>query len=171
MREILSDKTRRLIGKTAKRLAAKSAMRFALCVKSEKTRISKCKEGENAAGKPQTAAFFQFTFINGFKKSLRTENAEKETMNGTVYLIHLDAPIAHARHYIGWAKWIKERIKPHRNGTGAKFLAEAVRREINFDVVRTWENTEENTDGNFERKLKNRKKARMLCPICRKEKK
>ena len=92
---------------------------------------------------------------------------EKETLHGTVYLIHLDAPIAHARHYIGWAKWFKERIRHHRNGTGAKFLAEAVRREINFDVVRTWENT----NGNFERKLKNRKKARMLCPICRKEKK
>ncbi len=96
---------------------------------------------------------------------------EKETMHGTVYLIHLDAPIAHARHYIGWAKWLQARIRHHRNGTGAKFLAEAVRREINFDVVRTWENTEENTDGNFERKLKNRKKARMLCPICRQEKK
>ncbi len=84
-------------------------------------------------------------------------------MKGTVYLIHLEIKIAHAQHYIGWAKWFSTRIRHHRNGTGAKFLAEAVRREINFDVVRTWENT----DGNFERKLKNRKKARTLCPICR----
>jgi predicted GIY-YIG superfamily endonuclease len=82
-------------------------------------------------------------------------------------LIHLEIKIAHAQHYIGWAKWLQVRIRHHRNGTGAKFLAEAVRREINFDVVRTWENT----DGNFERKLKNWKKARMLCPICRQEKK
>ncbi len=46
LREILSGKTRRLIGKTAKQLAAKSATRFALCAKSERKRISKCKKGK-----------------------------------------------------------------------------------------------------------------------------
>ncbi len=83
-------------------------------------------------------------------------------MKGTVYLIHLDEPIAHASHYIGWSRFFKQRILHHRRGTGAKFLAEAVRRGIAFDVVRTWKNS----DGNFERKLKNRKKARMFCPVC-----
>lgn len=86
-------------------------------------------------------------------------------MNGTVYLIHLESPIAHARHYIGWSRFLKQRIRHHRQGTGARFLAEAVRRGIAFDVVRKWKNA----DGNFERKLKNRKKARKLCPVCRKE--
>ena len=87
-------------------------------------------------------------------------------MKGTSYLIHLEIKIAHAQHYIGWAKWFSTRIRHHQNGTGAKFLAEAVRRGISFEVVQTWKNT----DGNFERKLKNRKKARTLCPICKKEK-
>jgi len=52
-------------------------------------------------------------------------------MKGTVYLIHLESKIAHAQHYIGWAKFYIQRVRHHRNGTGAKFLAEAVRREIN----------------------------------------
>lgn len=86
-------------------------------------------------------------------------------MNGTVYLIHLETPIAHSRHYIGWSLWFKQRIEHHRRGTGARFLAEAVSRGIGFVVARKWENC----DRNFERKLKNRKKARMLCPVCRKE--
>lgn len=86
-------------------------------------------------------------------------------MNGTVYLIHLEKRIAHAQHYIGWSRFLKQRIEHHRRGTGACFLAEAVRRGINFDVVRKWKNA----DGNFERKLKNRKKARLLCPVCRQE--
>lgn len=84
---------------------------------------------------------------------------------GTTYLIHLESKIHHAQHYIGWSKFFKKRIEHHRKGTGARFLAEAVRRGIPFDVARKWENT----DGNFERKLKNRKKARVLCPVCRKE--
>jgi len=86
---------------------------------------------------------------------------------GTVYLIHLHAPIAHAQHYIGWTRYFKERIAHHRNGTGARLLAEAVRRKIPFDVVRKWTNA----DGNFERKLKKQKNARLLCPECRKTKK
>lgn len=84
-------------------------------------------------------------------------------MNGTVYLIHLDSPIAHAQHYIGWARNLKRRLAHHRKGTGAKFLAEAVRRGIGFDIVREWDDA----DRNFERKLKNRKHAPRICPACR----
>lgn len=86
--------------------------------------------------------------------------------SGTVYLIHLQNPISHAQHYIGWSRAFKKRIEHHKNGTGAKFLAEAVRRAIPFNVVRKWTNA----DGHFERKLKNRKNARLLCPLCRADK-
>ena len=86
--------------------------------------------------------------------------------SGTVYLIHLNSPIAHAQHYIGWSRAFKKRLEHHKNGTGAKFLAEAVRRNIAFSVVRKWTNA----DGHFERKLKNRKNARHLCPVCKPEK-
>lgn len=82
---------------------------------------------------------------------------------GTVYLIHLSEPIAgRSQHYIGWAKYLPARIAHHKSGTGARFLQVAVQLHIAFDVVATWEGNRE-----FERKLKNRKKARMLCPICR----
>lgn len=79
-------------------------------------------------------------------------------------MIHLDEPMAHAQHYIGWAKWLKRRIEHHRKGTGANFLKHAVARGIDFSVVRQWENG----DKNLERRLKNRKNARRLCPVCKK---
>ena len=84
---------------------------------------------------------------------------------GTVYLIHLDTPIAnHAQHYIGWAKHLEKRIAHHRARSGARLLAVAVELHIDFEVVRTWEGSRQ-----LERKLKNRKKARMLCPVCRRQ--
>lgn len=83
--------------------------------------------------------------------------------SGSVYLIHLGEPMAHARHYIGWARSVAARLAHHRRGTGAGFLAVAAERGIEFDVVRTWQNA----DKIFERHLKNRKNARRLCPVCR----
>ncbi|CCH02060.1 hypothetical protein FAES_4060 [Fibrella aestuarina BUZ 2] len=80
---------------------------------------------------------------------------------GEVYLIHLNTPMSHAQHYIGWAKEVEKRLFHHRNGTGSRMLAVAAQRGIDFDVVRRWIG-----DRHFERKLKNRHKARMLCPIC-----
>lgn len=58
---------------------------------------------------------------------------------GTVYLIHLSAPIGgRAQHYIGWAKHLASRIAHHRKCSGARFLAVAVELNIDFEVVRTW---------------------------------
>lgn len=84
-----------------------------------------------------------------------------------VYLIHLSEKIAHAQHYIGFAETpatFHRRIEHHRKGTGAKLLAVAIERGISFDVVRTWDDG----DRNFERQLKNQKKSRCLCPVCKK---
>lgn len=89
----------------------------------------------------------------------------KKQSPGTVYLIHLDTPIAgHAQHYIGWAKHLEARIAHHRAKTGARLLQVAVELHINFEVVATWEG-----DRHFERKLKNRKNARRICPVCKKK--
>ncbi|OHB69012.1 MAG: hypothetical protein A2W17_09685 [Planctomycetes bacterium RBG_16_41_13] len=81
-----------------------------------------------------------------------------------VYLIHFDEHFHHARHYIGYtanARTIKQRLACHRNGQGAKILKALNGQGINYEIVRTWQG-----DRNFERKLKNRKKSRMLCPVC-----
>lgn len=86
----------------------------------------------------------------------------------TVYLIHLDEKISNSQHYIGWTeseKTLSARIAHHKNGSGARFLRAANDMGIEYEVVRTWK------DGNkrFERRLKNRKNAKLLCPICNKE--
>lgn len=83
-----------------------------------------------------------------------------------VYLIHLDKPLAHARHYIGFTNNLTQRMHDHELGTrGAKFLKAVRDKGINFRVVRTWPDG----DRNFERKLHNRKKSGDLCPVCRAE--
>lgn len=85
----------------------------------------------------------------------------------TVYLLHFNRPISdRALHYLGFAKDLDSRIEAHRNGNGARLTQVARERGIGFDVVRVWKK------GNrtLERKLKNRKNASKLCPICQKEK-
>lgn len=83
-----------------------------------------------------------------------------------VYLIHLERPLAHARHYIGYAKddwnlWL--RLQHHRGGNGSRFLKAVVHADIPFYIVRIWENGSQD----FERKLKRRGSAKRICPLCR----
>ena len=70
-----------------------------------------------------------------------------------IYLIHFEKYFHHCRHYIGYTSKddVEERFVRHKAG-------------IDFQVVRTWEGGYE-----LERKLKNRKNAKKLCPICRGE--
>ena len=90
---------------------------------------------------------------------------------GTVYLIHFARPIgnpenvrAMAQHYIGWTQDEPQRLHDH-NATvdGAKIMQAVKERGIAWRVVRRWPNVNKV----FERKLKERKKARDLCPECR----
>lgn len=83
-----------------------------------------------------------------------------------VYLLHFERQIAHAQHYLGYAKVVNDRIQCHRSGNGARLVAEFVSRGIDFTVAKIW------PKGNrrFERQLKNRKNARRFCPVCRKNK-
>lgn len=83
-----------------------------------------------------------------------------------VYLIHFDQKLHHAQHYIGFVDspkhTLEARLEYHKNGNGSKLMKAVVANGIPYSVARTW------TDGdrNFERKLKNMKKARTLCPVC-----
>lgn len=80
-----------------------------------------------------------------------------------VYLIHFDGHLAHAQHYIGFCEEnLAQRVKRHREGRGSKLMRAVTRAGISWHVVRTWENG--NRD--FEKRLKNRKNAKKLCPIC-----
>ncbi len=84
-----------------------------------------------------------------------------------VYLICFDRPFKHARHYIGYCndgeEALESRIDRHRRGDGSRLLRAVTAAGIGWKVVRTWPDG----DRNFERKLKNRKKASELCPVCR----
>jgi predicted GIY-YIG superfamily endonuclease len=84
-------------------------------------------------------------------------------MDGTVYLIHFDKKYYHAQHYIGWASNLKRRVKHHRNGTGSKLLAHLNKVGIAWNVVWSKPGT-----GNDERRMKQWKKARSFCPVCKK---
>ena len=82
---------------------------------------------------------------------------------GTIYLLHFDPPVAHARHYLGWAKDHMDRINKHLAGQGSPLVKAAVENGSHIECVRIWENK----DRNFERKLKNRKNTKKLCPVCK----
>ena len=85
-----------------------------------------------------------------------------------VYLIHFAQKFKHAEHYLGYAKdeLFEKRLECHRKNHGAAILRALNKLGISWSVVRTWPSE----DGNFERKLKNQKKARCLCPICKNKK-
>lgn len=80
-----------------------------------------------------------------------------------VYLYHFSEKVSdHAQHYLGYAEDLQARDWLHQHGRGARLLQVARERGIKFWIVRTWQG-----DRKLERKLKNRKNAAQLCPICR----
>lgn len=81
---------------------------------------------------------------------------------GTVYLLHFDAPYQHARHYMGWAEDVEQRVLQHAKGQGSRLMAVVVAAGIGFTVARVWKNA----DRYLERQLKNRGGAARLCPHC-----
>lgn len=90
---------------------------------------------------------------------------------GYVYLLHFERPIAPGhptQHYIGYADDLTRRIRAHArgryNGGGngcARLCEVAKERGIGFTVARLWSG-----DRSLERRLKSRKEAPRLCPIC-----
>jgi len=81
----------------------------------------------------------------------------------TVYLLHFQTNLKHARHYVGYAQCVAQRIAHHKNGTGARLLAVCNERGIGYDLARTWEGQ----GRDFERKLKRCKNAARYCPVCK----
>ena len=79
----------------------------------------------------------------------------------TVYLIHFDEPYRHARHYLGVAQNLDNRLAEHRQGSGARLMQVVGEAGIGWQVARTWTG-----DRKLERHLKNRHDAPGLCPLC-----
>jgi predicted GIY-YIG superfamily endonuclease len=79
----------------------------------------------------------------------------------TVYLIHFNQAYHHARHYLGFSENLDKRITDHLCGMGARLLEVITQAGIDWKLARTWPG-----DRELERRLKNRKEAPKLCPIC-----
>ena len=91
------------------------------------------------------------------------------TVSEVCYLLHFSDRLgnpenrhAMAQHYIGTATDLDARLAAHRAGAGARITAAAAARGIAFAVVRTWPGGRD-----LERRLKNRKEAPRLCPVCK----
>lgn len=86
----------------------------------------------------------------------------------TVYILHLDTPLHHARHYTGFSTngWtLRERIEHHRHGTAScNFTRVLHALGISFTLARVFKGKQH--DRNFERALKNTKNVPYYCPIC-----
>ena len=94
---------------------------------------------------------------------------------GSVYLLHLDRPLAAGRnqhgaplaaHYLGWtaSRDVSRRVGLHRRGQSrSKYMLAALREGVGFTLARVWPDV----DRNFERRLKLRKASGRLCPVCR----
>lgn len=82
-----------------------------------------------------------------------------------VYLLHFSSPVpkknAKCLHYLGLTSDVAKRLKRHAAGAGSGLVRAALDRG-EVVLVELWEQ-----DGNFERKLKKRKNAGGICPICR----
>lgn len=81
------------------------------------------------------------------------------------YLLHFSEPLAHARHYAGFAESdVYARLQQHQQGRGARITQVAAARGIVFQLVRVWKSA----DRKFERKLKDGSLTEH-CPLCRAE--
>lgn len=58
----------------------------------------------------------------------------------SLYLLCIDPPYQHARHYLGYASKLGRRILEHRAGHGSKLTSAAVAAGSELILVRTWPN-------------------------------
>jgi hypothetical protein len=79
-----------------------------------------------------------------------------------VYLLHLDEPFGHAKHYTGWASDLYGRLAHHGTTSGANLLLHVAKAGIGWQLARTWDG-----DRYLERRLKRAGGATRRCPICR----
>lgn len=84
----------------------------------------------------------------------------------TVYILHLEQPFSHARHYVGFStnsRTLRDLLEHHRRGTAnCNFTRRVMEAGITFVLARVFEGA----DRHFERKLKRTKNTPTYCPIC-----
>lgn len=97
------------------------------------------------------------------KQDLDRHARESDTI-GTVYLLHLDPPFKHARHYIGFTiLGLDDRLQRHKTDRGAKLLRAQLAAGGTWRVAQVWAQVPRS----FELVLKRRGGAARCCPICK----
>ncbi len=99
----------------------------------------------------------------------------RHNIDGTIYLIHLDQPMKHARHYMGWAANLDARAEIHRRGVSdsCSFMRAVHKAGIGWHIVRTWDGSrdlEKQLKGRRPRKDGSRTRGGSMtrhCPLCR----
>lgn len=84
-----------------------------------------------------------------------------------IYILHIDPPLKHARHYVGWTKDsdVTRRVDEHLNQTGrrpSKLVGAALAAGSTVTLAGALEG-----DRTLERQLKRRGGASSYCPLCR----
>lgn len=84
-----------------------------------------------------------------------------------IYILHIDPPLAHARHYVGWTKDrdVSRRVSQHLNQTGSRpspLVGAALAAGCTVTLARVLDG-----DRTFERRIKARHGASSYCPICK----
>lgn len=77
------------------------------------------------------------------------------------YLLHFSQPYKHAKHYLGTAQDLPERLRQHNAGQAARLTQVVVQAGIQLTLARTWPGGYEQ-----ERRLKRQKNGPRLCPVC-----
>lgn len=82
-----------------------------------------------------------------------------------VYLLHIDPPLRHSRHYIGFAYDgnLEERLKRHKLGTGGTLPKHAIAAGSTITVAHVWPGASRE----FERYVKRHGGATRWCPLCK----
>lgn len=90
----------------------------------------------------------------------------RKDVPGTTYLVHLDPPYKHAKHYLGFAEGgeegLKHRLDEHTEGRGARLLAVVKAAGGAWHLTRTWPSTTRS----FERQIKDTRHVPRYCPDC-----
>ena len=81
-----------------------------------------------------------------------------------VYVIRLRRPLCHARHYVGWAVDLEERVRQHLTGHGSALLNAANAYGIGWDVVHVIRCRSRRQAWQLERHIK-RGHVRLWCPV------
>ena len=84
------------------------------------------------------------------------------TRRWKIYLLHFSTPYHHARHYLGTAPDVGDRLDEHLRGQGSPLVKAAVASGIEVSLVRVWKSGGRRA----ERKLKRCKNVPRLCPLC-----